>query len=235
MEKDSRRKGRLDKLLSSLGYCSRSQLKKWLQEHEVLDGKQRLMCVNEKVDSHELRIDGEPLDHPDGICILMNKPEQMVCSHQSLEGPSVYDILPERWTRRNPPLQTVGRLDKDTSGALLITDDYQLIHQLAHPKKKISKCYEVWFKGILPSDAEQILARGDFYLDGEQRPCLPAHLHLIEPGFATLEIEEGRYHQVKRMFAKLGAHVEGLHRQRFGNWTVAEIPLGSWIEITHKM
>ena len=173
-------------------------------------------------------VDGEPVEHPDGITVLLHKPAGCVCSHDSSEGPTVYDLLPPRWLQRNPAVTTIGRLDKDVTGALLITDLGELVHRWTSPKHKVPKIYEVTVASDLPADIADIFASGKLLLEDEEKPCLPARLEVLGPREARLEIVEGRYHQVKRMFASQGCPVVRLHRSRFGDFTVEGLAPGEW-------
>src|SRR5687767_10610568 len=113
---------RLDQLLSNLGYCSRREARAWIADGRVTVRGEPADDVSQKAHAADVRVDGEPLDHPDGLLLLLHKPVGLVCSHDEREGASVYSLLPERWRRRNPVVTSVGRLDKDTSGLLLLTD-----------------------------------------------------------------------------------------------------------------
>jgi 16S rRNA pseudouridine516 synthase len=189
----------------------------------------------ERCNTSEVRVDGEPLDHPDGLLLLLNKPAGVVCSHDVGEGQRVYDLLPERWQRRNPAVTSIGRLDRDTTGLLILTDQTALVHRLTSPKNKIPKLYTaVLDRAVAPRQAEEIAARfskGDLVLEGEADPCRPALLRWIESRRAEITLVEGRYHQVRRMFAAQGFTVVSLHRERFGALTLGELPPGKWREL----
>jgi len=158
----------------------------------------------------------------------MYKPIALVCSHDDGEGQLVYDLLPPRWRRRDPKISTIGRLDKETSGLLLLTDDGQLLHRLTSPKYHVSKLYEVTLDRPLRGDEGKIFASGTLMLNGEKSPCLPAKLTVIDDIHVTLEITEGRYHQVRRMFAAVGNHVTALHRFSIGTLTLGDLKSGEY-------
>jgi 16S rRNA pseudouridine516 synthase len=160
-------------------------------------------------------VDDEPLDPPPGLALMLNKPLGVTCSHKEL-GPLVYGLLPERWRRREPAMSTVGRLDKDTSGLLLMTDDGALLHKIISPRSKVAKRYDVTLDRPLRGDEAALFAAGTLMLDGEDKPLLPAHMEAASDKRAYVTITEGRYHQVRRMFAAVGNHVTGLHRDRVG-------------------
>jgi 16S rRNA pseudouridine516 synthase len=178
-----------------------------------------------------LLVDGEPLDHPDGLLVLLHKPAGYVCSHNSSEGPTVFELLPPQWLARNPRVEAVGRLDKDTTGLLVLTDDHDLLHRLTSPKHHVEKVYEVAVDTDLRPELVEVFASGALMLRGEDKPCLPATVVLTGTRTATVTITEGRYHQVKRMFAAAGAGaVAGLHRVQFGEWPLGQLTEGNWRE-----
>ena len=222
---------RLDQLLANLGYCSRREARVWVEQGRVLVEGRLADDAGKRVDAADVRVDGEPLDHPDGLLLLLNKPLGLVCSHDDREGPNVYSLLPERWRRRNPIVTSIGRLDKDTSGALLLTDQSPLVHRLTSPKHKVPKVYRATVDADLPPDLARVFASGTLKLAGETEPCAPAELELLGPREARLTLTEGRYHQVRRMFSAQGAQVLTLHRERFGPLDVDDLPPGKWREL----
>lgn len=185
----------------------------------------------ERCASTALRVDDEPLDHPDGLLLLMNKPLGRVCSHEAREGPNVYDLLPARWRRRNPQVTTIGRLDKDTSGLLLLTDQSALVHRLTSPKHKVAKIYRATLNRDLPAGLGELFASGTLLLEDETTPCAPAELRVLGPREAELTLTEGRFHQVRRMFASQGCEVVTLDRVRFGHLELGDLALGTWRDL----
>lgn len=222
---------RIDQLLANLGYCSRREARDWVGDGRVTVGGDVVDDFGRKVDAKLVRVDGEPLDHPDGLLLLMNKPTGLVCSHEKREGPSAYDLLPERWRRRNPVITTVGRLDKDTSGFLLLTDRSELVHRLTSPKHKVPKVYRATLDADLPAGLAELFAAGTLVLPGEAEPCAPAQLAVRGPREADLTLTEGKYHQVRRMFGSQGCTVLTLHRHRFGDLELGDLPAGQWREL----
>ena len=219
---------RLDALLSRYGYCSRSEARAWLKAGRVtLDGK-ALVSHSDKALPSAVLVDGESVEFAKGLLVLLHKPADHVCSHEPGEGPSIYDLLPPRWLERNPVVTTIGRLDKDATGVLLITDDGDLVHRWTSPKHKVAKLYEVTVDADLPEGLAELFAGGTLILDGEDKPCLPARLTVCGPREATLELTEGRYHQVKRMFASQGCTVTRLHRSKFGDIALDGLAVGEW-------
>jgi 16S rRNA pseudouridine516 synthase len=222
---------RLDQLLANLGYCSRREARDWVEEGRVTVNGAVADDSGAKAEPAAVRVDGEPLDHPDGLLLLVHKPIGLVCSHDGREGPAVYDLLPPRWRRRNPPVTSIGRLDKDTSGLLLLTDQSALVHRLTSPRHKVPKLYRATLDADLPPGIGEIFAAGTLVLSGEKEPCAPATLRILGPREAELTLTEGKYHQVRRMFASQGCTVLTLHRPRFGDLDLGDLPAGQWREL----
>lgn len=222
---------RLDQLLANLGYCSRRAARDWLKAGRVTVRGQIATDAGQKVANAEVQVDDQPLDHPDGLLLLLHKPVGLVCSHDEREGPNVYSLLPARWRVRHPLVTSIGRLDKDTSGLLLLTDQSPLVHQLTSPKHKVPKVYHATLDRDAPAGLATLFARGTLLLEGEKAPCAPAHLHLRTPREAELTLTEGKYHQVRRMFASQGCTVLRLHRERFGNLALDDLSPGQWREL----
>lgn len=224
---------RLDKLLSSMGYGSRTEMARLakaggitLDEVALEDVSARLPVTADL--PGRMRIDGEALDPLAGLVILLNKPLGMTCSHKEA-GPLVYDILPARWRRRDPAISTIGRLDKQTSGLLLLTDDGGLLHRIISPKRHVKKVYRARLARPLTGREGDLFASGQLMLEGEEKPLAPATLEVITETEALLTVTEGRYHQVRRMFAATGNHVEALHRERLGGLALPEaMGPGAW-------
>jgi 16S rRNA pseudouridine516 synthase len=163
-----------------------------------------------------MRIKGKPLDPLPGLTLMMHKPLGVTCSHKEA-GPLVYEFLPPRWRRRDPALSTIGRLDKETSGLLLLTDDGALLHRIISPRAHVPKRYHVTLDRPLRGHEPGIFASGTLLLEGEEKPLLPVHMEMLSEKSAYVTLTEGRYHQVRRMFAAVGNHVIALHRDRIGD------------------
>jgi len=219
---------RLDQLLANLGYCSRREARGWIQAGRVTVRGVTEKDFGAKANPAEVQVDGAPLDHPDGLLLLLHKPVGLVCSHDEREGPNIYSLLPPRWRERNPGITSIGRLDKDTSGLLLLTDQTELVHQLTSPKHKVPKVYRATLASDLPAGLAAIFASGTLLLKDEVKPCAPADLKVITPRSAELTLTEGRYHQVRRMFASQGCEVLTLHRAQFGPLSLTDLPVGQW-------
>ncbi len=214
--------------MSSCGYCSRGESRGWVKRGRVTIAGKPATRSDEKVFASDVCVDGEPIEQPEGLLAVFHKPMGCVCSRDEREGTSVYDLLPERWSHRNPPVSSVGRLDKETTGVLLITDQGDLVHRWTSPRHKIPKVYEVTIAGGLKPELVSLFASGTLWLEGENDPCLPAKLELLGPEQARLELIEGRFHQVRRMFASQNLLVTQLHRSRFGDFTADDLAPGTW-------
>ena len=224
---------RVDKLLGSMGYGSRSEIARLgkvggivLDGVDLTDVSKRIAVTADL--PGRMQIDGRPLDPPAGLVLILNKPLGMTCSHKE-DGDLVYDILPERWRRRDPAISTIGRLDKQTSGLLLLTDDGDLLHRVISPKRHVAKVYRATLARPLTGTEAALFEAGGLVLEGEDKPLAPAHLEVISPTEARLSVTEGRYHMVRRMFAAAGNHVEALHRERMGQLALPEdLEPGEW-------
>jgi 16S rRNA pseudouridine516 synthase len=218
---------KLVKHLANLGYGSRKQVALMFREGRITDAQGEVLYADDPLDHDDLRIDGEAPDPAPGLLVMLHKPVGYTCSTKD-PGRIVYDLLPPRYRLRSPLLSTVGRLDRDTSGLLLLTDDGVLLHRIVSPKSKLSKVYEATLANDLRGDEAGMFASGALMLESEQTPLLPADLEAVDSRHARLTLHEGRYHQVRRMFAAVGNHVEALHRSRVGGLTLGDLPIGTW-------
>ena len=225
---------RIDKLLGSMGYGSRTEMARLGKAGGiVLDGAD-LTDVSKRIPvtpdlPSRMEIDGEPLDPPPGLVLMLNKPLGMTCSHKE-DGALVYDVLPDRWRRRDPAISTIGRLDKATTGLLLLTDDGDLLHRVISPKRHVAKVYRAGLARPLAGTEADLFAAGGLVLEGEDKPLAPAALEVLSPTEARLTVTEGRYHMVRRMFAAVGNHVETLHRERVGGLALPDdLAPGDWV------
>ena len=218
---------KLVKLIANLGYGSRRDVAGMFREGRITDADGEVLYADDRIEPARIRIDGEPLDPPAGLALMLHKPVGCTCS---MRGPGriVYDLLPPRWRARSPQLSTVGRLDRDTSGLLLLTDDGALLHRIISPRAQVVKIYEAALAADLRGDEAALFASGTLTLESETTPLAPATLHALGPRHARIGIGEGRYHQVRRMFAALGNHVDRLHRVSVGALTLGDLPLGAW-------
>ncbi len=211
---------RLDRLLANLGYGSRRDVQAMIAAGDVVLDGAPARKADAKVEAtpdlpERLFIEGRPVDPPPPLTLMLHKPLSAVCSHRE-PGRSVYELFPRRWRGREPVLSTVGRLDGDTSGLLLVTDDGGLLHRIISPRNHVAKRYHVSLARPLEGHEAALFSAGDLMLDGEAKPLAAARLEPLTATTAWLTITEGRYHQVRRMFAAAGNHVEALHRDRIG-------------------
>lgn len=211
---------RLDRLLANLGYGSRRDVQALVSAGKVMLDGVAIKDAGQKIAVTadlplRMKIRGVAVDPPAPLVLIMHKPLGVVCSHRE-DGERIYDLLPKRWQIRDPALSSVGRLDKDTSGLILITDDGDFLHRVISPKRHVPKVYRAKLDRPLAGTEGSAFTSGTLMLEGEEKPLLPATLEVLGEREARLTITEGRYHQVRRMFAAVGNHVVGLHRERIG-------------------
>lgn len=206
---------RLDAYLSRAGMGSRSEVKRLIKRGTVSVAS--VICKNAKqiVDAEGIAVDGDIITlPPSNIDCILHKPIGYACSHDPFEDPIIYELLPDAWMGSG--IQSAGRLDRETSGLLVLTTDGQKNHRLIHPKKKIPKRYRITYTGSLHIDAVS-LCRDGLELESDKDLCLPAELEIHDDQQATMILHEGRYHQVRKMIAALGGAVTALHRDKIGN------------------
>jgi len=213
--------------LARLGYGTRREAEYLLAQRRVTTPDGQVVRDRDAFQHTSLYVDGAPLDPPPGAVLLLNKPLGYVCS-TSDRPPLVYDLFPTRFLARTPIMAPVGRLDADTSGLLLLTDDGVLNHRLTSPRSHLPKTYEVTLAEPVRGHEVDRFASGTLMLQGETTPLRPARLVVTGERTATLCLHEGRYHQVRRMFAATGNHVVSLHRAAFGALTLGSLAAGTW-------
>ena len=218
---------KLVKHIANLGYGSRREVQWMFREGRITDAAGEVLYADDPLDHDNVRVDGEPLDPPAGQLLMLHKPVGTTCSTKD-PGRIVYDLLPPRYRLRSPVMSTVGRLDRETSGLLLLTDDGQLLHRIISPKSRLPKVYLATLADDLRGDEVATFASGTLMLDNEKTPLLPAELEVLDARRARLTLHEGRYHQVRRMFAAVGNHVVALHRERVGGLSLGDLPEGEW-------
>jgi len=222
---------KLVKLIANLGYGSRKQVTLMFRDGRITDPQGEVLYADDQVDHDIVHVDGEPLDPPAGVLLMLHKPTGYTCSTKD-PGKIVYDLFPPRFRLRSPVLASVGRLDRDTSGLLLMTDDGTLLHRITHPKSHLAKIYEATLARDLNGDEDEVFGSGTLMLESEKEPLAPAKLEIIAPRQARLTLTEGRYHQARRMFAAVGNHVETLHRSQVGGLELGDLPVGEWRVLT---
>lgn len=224
---------RLVKLLANLGYGSRKEMQTAIRNGWVTDRDGNRLKADARTAHDDILFDDEPLDPAQGVVLLMNKPVGHTCSVKD-QGRLVYDLLPDRFRMRKPVLSTIGRLDKETSGALLFTDDGTFLHRVISPKSEVPKVYEVTLDRPLKGNEGILFASGEMMLEAEEKPLKPAALEVHDDTHARVTLHEGRYHQVRRMFAATGNHVTALVRSRVGALGVDGLEEGGWKVLTEE-
>ncbi len=218
---------KLVKLIANLGYASRREVTAMFREGRITDAQGEVLYADDKVAHGEIRLDGEPLDPPAGLVLMLHKPIGYTCSTKD-PGRVIYDLLPPRFRLRNPLLSSVGRLDRDTSGLLLMTDNGALLHRITAPKSALPKVYAATLANDLRGDEAALFGSGTMMLDSETSPLAPAGFEPLGPRSAHLTLIEGRYHQVRRMFGAVGNRVESLQRISVGGLTLGDLTPGQW-------
>jgi 16S rRNA pseudouridine516 synthase len=226
------KKIRADRLLSNLGYGSRREVAIAMKAGSFMAGGVAVTDPGQGLPLDpkflaDATYRDEKLDPVAPLTVLLNKPRGYTCSHDE-QGLLVYDLLPERWSRRDPVLSTAGRLDKESTGFVLLTDDGDLLHKIISPKHHVWKQYRVTLRDPLNGDEAAVFASGDFSIDDDRVPLKPARW-VVEGGrVGVMSLQEGRYHQIRRMFKALGNHVEDLHRFQVGGLSLGELPEGAF-------
>ncbi|MBE6910104.1 MAG: rRNA pseudouridine synthase [Ruminococcaceae bacterium] len=225
---------RLDKLLASTGRWSRSEVKRLVREGRVAVDGRITASADEKIDAERaaLTVDGEAVRLREFVYVMLHKPAGVLSATEDGRGKTVLDLLPEAYKKRG--LFPVGRLDKDTEGLLLLTDDGQLAHDLLSPKKHVDKRYFARVDGALDEGDRAAFAAGMTLPDG--LACMPAELEIVSSGVrseALVTIREGKFHQIKRMFSARGKTVVYLKRLSMGPLALDEsLAPGAWRELT---
>jgi 16S rRNA pseudouridine516 synthase len=202
---------KLVKLLANLGYGSRKEVQRLIRSGAVTDAMGGSLGENDVPPHDQIFVRGEALDPPAPLVIMLNKPDGYTCSTED-PGDTIYDLLPPRFALRNPGLNPVGRLDKDTTGCL--------------------KVYQVQLDRPLQGHEGELFASGTLVLNSESRPLLPAKLEVLGEKEALVTLHEGRYHQVRRMFAAAGNHVLALKRISIGGLMLpSDLEEGEWCEL----
>lgn len=216
---------RLDKFLSDHGAGTRSQVRQLLKAGRVrVDGIAEA-DGGRKIDPQKqtILLDGIAVRAEGTVVLMMNKPAGYVTATYDPIEKTVMELLPEPYRRME--LNPVGRLDKQTEGLLLFTNDGELLHRLISPKREIQKVYFARHEGIADEDAVRAFASGLTLKDGTV--CKPAILEPLEPGESRITVCEGKYHQVRRMMASLGMHVTALDRVQEGFLVLNDLPRGA--------
>lgn len=223
---------RLDRLLANLAYGSRSEVGKAVRAGTfLLDGEPitdpGAAIPLDLVRAGKAAFDGEPLDPVFPLNILLHKPRGYTCSHDE-QGLLIYDLLPERWRYRDPVLSSAGRLDKDSSGMVILTDDGDLLHRIISPKTHVLKHYRVTLRGKLRGDEAARFMSGTYVMRGDAKPLKPAIWLPSDETSGVMLLQEGRYRQIRRMFETEGNEVLTLHRFRTGDLDLDDLEEGEY-------
>lgn len=221
---------RLDRWLVTLGVGSRSQVQKLIRQGAVTVDSMPVTDPGRSCDtSASLTLHRQPLDGRLVRHVMLNKPAGLLTAARDKKQPTVMDLLPDTYTAIG--CMPVGRLDKDTTGLLLLTCNGELNHRLLAPARHVDKTYLARVDGPLTERDVSAFAQGLHLSDFDARP---ARLELLEPTLARVTVQEGKFHQVKRMFAAVGREVTQLHRETFGSLRLDEaLPQGQWRELTN--
>ncbi|WP_137598115.1 pseudouridine synthase [Paucilactobacillus kaifaensis] len=227
---------RIDKYLHDQQLGTRSQIHELIKQRRVTLNEQPVKSFKQGVDPLQDRVivDGQVLGHQTEFYYLMNKPMGVITATTDLSQTTVMDLLSKDDFRSD--LFPVGRLDKDTTGALLITNDGQLAHQLVSPKTHVAKTYEAHVTGTLSNDQIQVLQDGIELKNGDHVKADSASI-VGQSGHETnvkLQLHQGKYHQIKRMFGALGQRVVQLHRAEFAGLGVTDLSDGNYRALTDK-
>lgn len=225
---------RIDKLLSSLNYGSRKEIGKAVKKYGITVNDKLVKDVKVQVDpiNDTIVFLDELIYYSDSVLLMMNKPSGYECSHNPERHDSIYDLIEDKYNRLK--VNTIGRLDQDTTGLILFTNDGQFLHQVTSPKKEVYKVYLVTVEK--PFTNCEILESNYTLTDHQNRPYSPQNVSVkkINDTQFELSIHEGKYHQVKEMCKHFGYTVTNLHRLRIGDLDCHDLELGEVREITKK-
>ena len=204
---------RIDKIIASQGVYSRSEVKKLIQQKKIKVNGEIITSPNIKIDTANAKIliDNEALTIKEHIYLMLNKPEGYVSATRDGKDKTVLDLVPDEYKSRE--VFPAGRLDKNTTGLMIITDDGQMAHNILAPKKHISKKYEVTIDIPVTEEMRNGFKDGVDLIDGK---CKSSDMVITGQYTAEVILTEGRYHQIKRMFGCYGAKVTKLHRTQMG-------------------
>lgn len=220
---------RLDKFLCDCGVGSRSQVKQILKTGRVaVDGCPVRDGSLKIAESAQVSLDGQQLQLTGRIVLMLNKPTGYITATKDAHDPTVMDLLPAQYKSLNP----VGRLDKETEGLLLFTNDGELLHKLISPKKEVPKVYYACHEGTAKTEDVEAFAKGLVLKDETQ--CLPAKLEPLGVGESLITVCEGKYHQVRRMMASRGMPVTYLERRQEGDLILGDLPRGQFRLLTEQ-
>ncbi|RPE30450.1 16S rRNA pseudouridine516 synthase [Acinetobacter sp. BIGb0102] len=223
----------LEKILQSQGFGSRKYCQQLIKNGSVQIENQ--ICDNPKqnvnIDQLIFQVFGEEYQYREHVYIVLNKPQGYECSHQATHHKSVFSLFPEILLHRG--IQCVGRLDQDTTGLLLLTDNGQFLQALTHPRKHVPKVYHVTTADPITPEQIQGLQQG-VELRNEKGIYAATDIELFSEHQLSMTIHQGVYHQVKRMLAAVGNKVEALHRHQVGLLELPDLPEGEWMYLSDE-
>ena len=221
---------RLDKFICESTPLTRSQAKKVISQGRInINGSIVRNSGYKTAKTETIEFDGELISARGFRYIMLNKPADFICSNVDEQLPSLFNLID---VQKKEQLFIAGRLDADTTGFTLITDDGKWAHKITSPRQKCSKTYLASLDGVIEENAIAQFEEG-VQLKSEPQPCLPAALEILSETEVRLTIKEGKYHQVKRMFAAIGNHVISLHREKIGGVQLDDkLELGEWRYLT---
>ena len=205
---------RIDKIIASQGKYSRSEVKKMLSQGRIKVNEKIVKKAEEKIDIENsiISIDNINLNFKKNLYLVLNKPKGYISATEDRNQKTVLELVPDEYKRKG--LFPAGRLDKDTTGMMIITDDGGFAHDILSPKKHIAKTYKVTIDIEITEKMKKDFAKEIVLKD---HVCCPAIIRVENENTALITITEGKYHQIKRMFGCFGAKVVELHRIRMGN------------------
>ena len=222
---------RLDKILSEAGVCSRRDCERLVRRGLITINGQIVKSASEKADENaSIEIDGELVQRRREVVCIMNKPAGFVTSTEDDRNRTVMELLSDEMLRQR--VVPAGRLDKDTEGLLVFTNNGDLLHRLISPRSEVPKTYYVEYEGTITEDSVRTAEKGVVLKDGTV--CKSAKIERVGEGQSTITITEGMYHQVKRMFAALGFHVNYLRRIQIGNVKLGDLQSSQVRELSEE-
>lgn len=230
------KKERLDKILSNLGYGSRKDIKNLAKAGNIQVDDKVVLDSSIKIEPNNsiIKVNGEIVEYRKYIYLMMNKPQGVISATEDFRDKTVIDLISDKYKVFKP--FPVGRLDKDTEGLLILTNDGQLAHRVLSPKKHVEKLYYAEIAGIVTEKDKVVFSEGIILDDGYK--TLPAKLEILESNNISkvyLTIKEGKFHQVKRMFSSVGKKVIYLKRLAMGGLKLDEsLGLGEYRELTEE-
>lgn len=223
---------RLDRFLSNNLNISRSQASQWIKGGLVtVNGATATSGALNLPENAQVTARGEPVSACGPLYLMLHKPAGFVCANTDGNHPTVLDLLPQKLLGRYRDIQIAGRLDVDTTGLVLITSDGQWNHRMTAPGRSTGKTYRVTLAEPISQEAIALLEQG-LMLRGEDKPTLPCTIQLLDDHCVNITLHEGRYHQVKRMFATVGNRVTALHRWRVGQLELGDLAAGEYRELS---